>query len=288
MAIVESELARKNQALHNIGSKTPDLPYSFVSPESEYFYAELAYKIDAMLALQSFRAGDTRYTHFHVDSDFMKGLREKTRIDSPLRYAALLPFSRVTVEGHYNPDADADVQKAKLTPVARVVSFTVIPFTETQDMSLVYSLFLPANSPGKIVSYEDPNVVIGNNMFPYLSLGERTERDAQPYDLGVYARAVDAGYKNIVKPYLFERANGHCEHPKGCDVADIEQLTIDHFTPKAIARLHGWPPSRVESPANLQLLCPLHHKEKDGKTPAKKAQVVFQSNGGMIRYSEHV
>ena len=74
------------------------------------------------------------------------------------------------------------------------------------------------------------------------------------------------GEKEMLKRELYERSGGMCEHPEGCEEANIDKLTIDHFTPQAVARIWGWTPEEVNDPLNLLLLCRTHHDEKDMQT----------------------
>ena len=72
--------------------------------------------------------------------------------------------------------------------------------------------------------------------------------------------------RDIAMSLLLERSGGHCEHPKGCNEARINKLTLDHFTPQAIALIWGWTPEEVNDPSNHLLLCQEHHDEKDAQT----------------------
>lgn len=69
--------------------------------------------------------------------------------------------------------------------------------------------------------------------------------------------------KDLLKAEVYERAGGKCEHPQGCEQTDITKLTLDHFTPQAVARIWEWTPEEVNNPLNLLLLCRTHHDEKD-------------------------
>lgn len=80
--------------------------------------------------------------------------------------------------------------------------------------------------------------------------------------------------------------NGRCEAPEGCNVT--EGLTVDHFTPKSIAKLLGWSRRQMDHPTNRQLLCWPHHQKKDQVTPQIKAQVQFQLKGGYIPFGKHI
>lgn len=80
--------------------------------------------------------------------------------------------------------------------------------------------------------------------------------------------------------------SGRCEAPQGCNVTD--GLTVDHFTPKCIAKLLGWSRKQIDQPANRQLLCWDHHKQKDSVTPQVKEQVRFQLKGGFIPFGQHI
>lgn len=82
--------------------------------------------------------------------------------------------------------------------------------------------------------------------------------------------------KEALKFDLYERAQGACEHPQGCTETNIDKLTIDHFTPQAIARIWGWTPQEVNDPLNLILLCRRHHDEKDQETPKIKAENMIE------------
>lgn len=89
-----------------------------------------------------------------------------------------------------------------------------------------------------------------------------------------------------MRSYLFRHSEG-CEHPGGCFIRYREFLTIDHFTPKSIAVLLGWPRKMIDHPSNLQLLCKLHHQEKDKTTRDKIGQLKTQLKGGVIYFGEH-
>jgi len=89
------------------------------------------------------------------------------------------------------------------------------------------------------------------------------------------------------KRALYERAEGHCEWPGGCKESDITKLQVDHITPRCIARLLGWSKVEANDPMNHQLLCVDCHRKKDETTRAKKEQVIYQMQGGMIGFGEH-
>ncbi|MBI2011895.1 HNH endonuclease [Candidatus Daviesbacteria bacterium] len=78
---------------------------------------------------------------------------------------------------------------------------------------------------------------------------------------------------------LFENSWG-CEYPEGCGVVDIKSLTIDHFTPKSIAKFLGWNRKKIGADENCQLLCEAHHRQKDVDSAWRK-QIVTE-NGGAI------
>jgi 5-methylcytosine-specific restriction endonuclease McrA len=71
----------------------------------------------------------------------------------------------------------------------------------------------------------------------------------------------------IVKQNLYQLAGGHCQYEGGCEESDINNLTIDHIISKCIARVRGWTRRQVNAISNLQLLCQMHHTEKDSETP---------------------
>lgn len=81
---------------------------------------------------------------------------------------------------------------------------------------------------------------------------------------------------------LYENAWG-CEFPD-CDVIKLKVLTVDHFTPKCIARELGWRRKDIIADDNCQLLCEIHHKDKD-RTTAQRYELVHQ-NGGVISKEE--
>lgn len=90
-----------------------------------------------------------------------------------------------------------------------------------------------------------------------------------------------------VKFAVYERAEGRCEHPDGCEVTDPNDLTIDHFTSRCLGRALGWRNRKINAFGNLQLLCEEHHREKDRTTPAKLYQLQFQQQGGTVNFGEH-
>jgi len=94
-------------------------------------------------------------------------------------------------------------------------------------------------------------------------------------------------FSKAAKARLYERAGGTCEHPGGCGESDISWLQVDHFTSRCVAKLLGWTKAQANDPMNLQLLCRDHHLEKDASSRAKKEQVIYQMQGGMIGFGEH-
>lgn len=79
-----------------------------------------------------------------------------------------------------------------------------------------------------------------------------------------------------------------CEYPQGCNETRFKELTVDHFTPKCIARMLGWSRKQVQDPMNKQLLCKEHHREKDESTPDKVFQLREQRKGRFIGFGEHL
>lgn len=64
--------------------------------------------------------------------------------------------------------------------------------------------------------------------------------------------------------------------------------SIDHFTPKCIAKLWGWSKKQTEDPMNLQYLNEYCHRLKDKATPDMKRQLLEQMKGKFIGLGEHV
>jgi hypothetical protein len=58
---------------------------------------------------------------------------------------------------------------------------------------------------------------------------------------------------------VVERDGERCAVP-GCDRHD--ELELDHIWRGSLLAASGWPPSAINSPINLQLLCPTHHADK--------------------------
>jgi hypothetical protein len=74
--------------------------------------------------------------------------------------------------------------------------------------------------------------------------------------------------------------------PKDC--ASCPLMTLDHFTPRSIAKkVLGWNRRRVNTPSNLQWLSEPCHIDKDRSTPAKLHQAEFQLKGGTIHFKQH-
>jgi hypothetical protein len=71
----------------------------------------------------------------------------------------------------------------------------------------------------------------------------------------------------VLMALLYERSSGHCEYPGGCEESDIKKLTMDHFTPRAVANIWKWTPDQTNDLSNLLLLCHEHHDKKDKNTP---------------------
>lgn len=114
------------------------------------------------------------------------------------------------------------------------------------------------------------------------------QREVQTDDEGRIIQIIIRGHNEehlSKKRKLYERSWG-CEFPGGCDVTDIKKLTIDHFTPRCVARTLGWRHSAVNSIANLQLLCAEHHRMKDESTPRRYFAVLLQLSGGEISMEE--
>lgn len=88
------------------------------------------------------------------------------------------------------------------------------------------------------------------------------------------------------KRHFNKHLKGRCEAPEGCNVK--KGLTIDHFTPKCVAKMLGWSRKQLNDPMNRQKLCWDHHLMKDSVTPQVKEQVRFQLQGGFIDFGQHV
>ena len=88
------------------------------------------------------------------------------------------------------------------------------------------------------------------------------------------------------KGHLRNNITTRCEAPDGCSVTS--GLTVDHFTPKCVAKILGWSRKKLNAPSNRQLLCWDHHLKKDSVTPQIKQQLKFQLSGGFIPFEKHV
>lgn len=62
-----------------------------------------------------------------------------------------------------------------------------------------------------------------------------------------------------LRQMVIERDGDRCAVP-GCDNAD--NLHLDHIWRGSLLAARGWPPSAINDPTNLQLLCPVHHRDK--------------------------
>jgi len=90
------------------------------------------------------------------------------------------------------------------------------------------------------------------------------------------------------KDFVLKR-DKHCQHPKemgGC--TETKRLTVDHHTPKCIAKELGWTQEQLNDPMNLQALCEKHHNEKDATTSHRLVQVRKQLKGMMVTNEERI
>jgi len=88
--------------------------------------------------------------------------------------------------------------------------------------------------------------------------------------------------RHDIKDDLIKLRGQRCEHPQGCEVTSYKELTVDHFTPKCIAKELGWNFKQTNSPENTQLLCKEHHREKDESTPDRVQMLREQRRGRNI------
>jgi hypothetical protein len=74
-----------------------------------------------------------------------------------------------------------------------------------------------------------------------------------------------------------------CQRCQRRNCADCHQITLDHFTPKCIAKgiLH-WKPKQTNSDQNTQWLSRECHQEKDHTTPDRLVADKRQSHGRRI------
>lgn len=79
-----------------------------------------------------------------------------------------------------------------------------------------------------------------------------------------------------------------CEAPSHVAGCNGKGTTVDHFTPKCVARELGWTKDMVESWENKQYLSEACHKAKDKDTPARAALVRYQEKQGHeVKFGEH-
>ena len=64
--------------------------------------------------------------------------------------------------------------------------------------------------------------------------------------------------------------------------------TVDHFTPRSVAKLLRWKAWQINDPMNLIPMFRACHDIKDRKTALVKLQVKFQQKGGTIYFGKHV
>lgn len=64
--------------------------------------------------------------------------------------------------------------------------------------------------------------------------------------------------------------------------------TLDHLTPRSVAKLLGWKTRQLNHPANLIPMCRPCHILKDRPTPLVKLQVKYQLRGGELKLGEHI
>jgi hypothetical protein len=82
-------------------------------------------------------------------------------------------------------------------------------------------------------------------------------------------------------------AGAPCEAPE--HVSDCNGLgsTIDHLTPKCIARVLGWRRKKLNAADNLQLLSEECHQAKDRDTAMRRNLLIEQLEGRTVRFGDH-
>lgn len=79
-----------------------------------------------------------------------------------------------------------------------------------------------------------------------------------------------------------------CEAPEHAEECNGRGETTDHFTPKCIARIMGWTRSRVNMPDNLQYLSRACHNQKDRDTAKRRELLLYQLEGGTLKFGDHL
>ena len=72
---------------------------------------------------------------------------------------------------------------------------------------------------------------------------------------------------------------------KNCD--NCHELTIDHFTPKCIAKVFNWNRKTTSSHSNTQMLSVPCHRIKDRSTPQRFQLALQQRRGRFIGLEEY-
>jgi len=79
-----------------------------------------------------------------------------------------------------------------------------------------------------------------------------------------------------------------CEAPRHHKNCNGRGETVDHHTPKCIAKIFGWKRKQINAPENLQYLSKPCHREKDRSTPKRKLLLQGQLKGKETTLEEYL
>jgi len=78
-----------------------------------------------------------------------------------------------------------------------------------------------------------------------------------------------------------------CQDCRGRNCQRCKKISIDHFLPRAVAKVIGMSNRQVSRLENLQMLSIECHRKKDSETPGMTEELRQQKRGRFIHFGEH-